>query len=100
TPLEAGLPGVPGPIAAGDELDQAAIALDEKMSGDPQLGDFAEKGMFADRQPVLEKFLNPARAELPRRQADVVHHQQGHLAKRTRVEIGRRAMANALEPAG
>jgi uncharacterized protein YecA (UPF0149 family) len=38
-------------------------------------------------QAILEELLDLAGAELTRRQADVVNHQQGYLAGRALVEV-------------
>jgi len=52
-----------------------------------QLGDLLEKRVLMALQTILEELLNLAGAELPRRQADVVDHQQGNLAGRPLVEV-------------
>lgn len=88
TPLETRDTGMPGPIQAGNELGDGAVTLDQKMRRNTQIGDPGKIGMLCDIKAILEEFLHLAGAELPRRQADVVNHQQGNLARRTFIEIG------------
>ena len=90
---------MPGTIQAGDELRQPAITLDEEMRGNLQGCDLGEERMLVHGQAVLKERLHLAGAELPWRQADVVHHQQRYLATGASVEIRRWAVRDALKPA-
>ncbi|OMP12832.1 hypothetical protein COLO4_02707 [Corchorus olitorius] len=93
-------PGMPGTVEAGNELGDPTVALDQKVSRHAQILDGLEKGMFGGVEAVLEEGLDLAGRELPGWQADIVDHQQGDgLAIGAGIEVGRRAMGNASEPA-
>ncbi|MNN84134.1 hypothetical protein D3C81_2012600 [compost metagenome] len=78
---------MPGALVAGHELDQRAVALDEKVRRHLQVGDVGEIRMGLRVQRVAKQRLYLPRAELPRRQADVVDHQQRYLAGRSCIEV-------------
>ena len=80
---------MPGTLVAGNKLQQAAVAPDKEVRRHGKLVDFAEVGMVVRVQAVLEQGLNIITAELLRRQADVMDHQQGNvIGVGTEVEIG------------
>jgi hypothetical protein len=47
----------------------------------------------------LKKRLNLARTKLPRRQADVMNHQDRDLTQRPLIKVGRRAVSDTITPA-
>jgi hypothetical protein len=98
TPFERRDTGMPGPVDARDKLRHRAVALNQKMRRYPQVGNPFKVGMFRDIQAILEKLLHLAGGKLRRWQADVMHHQQRDFAGRALVEVGRRAMTDALAP--
>src|SRR5690554_5883388 len=90
---------MPGPLQAGNKLGDAPIALDEKMRRHAQLGNLSEIGMARRVQRAAEQLLYAAGTELPRRQADVMNHQQRDVAaRRPRIEMRRWAMVYSAQP--
>src|SRR3989338_3065395 len=90
---------MPGALVTGDELRNSAITLDKEMRGHLQAGNAGEIGMLIRIQTVLKKRLHLARAKLPRRQADVMDHQQRNFAQRSLIEVRRWAALDAIAPA-
>lgn len=82
---------MPRPVVARDELDQLAVAPDEEMRRDLQGADSGEVGMARRVQPVGEEVKDVVAAELARRQADGMDHDQpGRFAGRPGIEVRRR----------
>src|SRR5690554_7194263 len=53
--VPAGAAGVPGAAIEGHELDALAVAADQQVGGDPQMGDGGEEGVGAGVQPIGEE---------------------------------------------
>ncbi len=75
-PAKRGNAGMPRAMIEGDELDDFTVAPDQRVRGDAHVLDLAKVGMPGSVEPIGEKIDNAGPAELPRRQADAVHHQQ------------------------
>ena len=67
---------MPGAFLAGNKLDNLATPANEEMSGNPEVAESLVIGMRFWIKPVGKQFDHAIAAELIRRQADVVDHQQ------------------------
>ena len=65
---------MPSSPLTGHELDQLPGTADEEMAGDLEVTQALVKGMCVRIQTVEEEIDDTGTPELPRRQADVVHH--------------------------
>jgi len=81
---------MPGASLAGYKLQQATIAPDKKMRGDPELMDFSVIGVGLWIELVGEQLDNAIAAILLWWQADIVYDYQRNLAiRRAIVLVGR-----------
>src|SRR6218665_176489 len=92
---------MPGAPIAVDELLRLAAAGDEKMCGDLQAAQVLVVGMGLRVQPVGDQLLPRRAAELARRQADRVQHDQVDRVAwyRARAMVGRRQSWGEAVPA-
>lgn len=81
---------MPGTPLAGYKLQQAAIAPDKEMRGDPELMDFSVIGVGLGIELVGEQPDNAVAAIVLWRQADVVDDYQRNLAIRRAMVLVRR----------
>lgn len=96
---ETGFARVPGSVGKGDKLDEGGVASNQEMSGYPQIGDGAEALISLRIEPIAEELLDMGPAELTRRQADSVDHDQIDTAVGwPGIEVGRRHSAGVVEP--
>ncbi len=96
--LPARLARVPGPLAEFHILGDAAVAADAKMRGDALTFDLGKVRMRARGQVVGEQPVDPRAAELARRQADAVYHDQiRRHARRSRIAVRRGDLARARQ---
>jgi len=86
--FEAGLPSVPRALLEAHVLRDRPVAADDEMRGDAQARDLGKVRVGVGRQVVGEQAVYPRSAELTRRQADAVDHDQINLdARGPRVAI-------------
>ena len=91
---------MPSTLPTGDELDQLAIATNEKMRRDAQMADLREVGMGGGVELIGEQVHDTLTTELCRWQADGMdNNQRNGLAQRTFITIGRFDMPHARKPA-
>jgi len=85
--------GMPRAPPKRHELDQCAIAPDEKMRGNLQVRDLLEVGVGRVIDTVGEEMLDVRPAEAARRKADAMDYDEfGFRAMRSVVLVGRRAL--------
>ncbi len=86
--------GMIGHVVAGNELDSFALTADEKMAGNAQGVDDAEKRMLIRVDLVGKQFFYCPRVVLKRREGNIVEHNQRDVFIRfARAEIGRMSLA-------
>ncbi len=66
---------MPGALQAGNELDQGAVAADEKMCGYFALINLAIIGVLFRIQAIAEQLYDAVPAVLAGGEADVMYHQ-------------------------
>ena len=76
TPLETGLPGVPGTAIKRHVLDHFAVTANQDVGRNLQVLNLAKIGMGIGIQLIAKQGIDPRSAEFPRRQTDAVDHQQ------------------------
>lgn len=76
TPEKLRRTGVPGALVATDELDQLAASAHQKVRRHLQRGEVTIGWMSRGIETIAEQLLDRVAAESPRRQADVVDHDQ------------------------
>src|ERR1700733_4485503 len=64
---------VPGALVERDELNDLAVAADERVRRDTLLGHVLEKGVSLWVKVARKELFDAGGAKLPRRQADAVH---------------------------
>jgi hypothetical protein len=91
---------VPGTVMGGDELQQLAVASNQKVCGNPKPSELRKVRVSVAIEPIREKILDVVPTKLAGRQADVMHHQQANLgAFRARIEIAALSAPRLAAPA-
>ncbi len=97
--LEAGSSRMPGSLFQRYKLYHCAIASDQHVGRDLQLGNFLKIRVLLGVQFIQEQILNPGAAEFARRQTDIVDDQQSYFSIAwTLVTVWRRAWYSLLQP--
>jgi len=93
--------GVPGTIATGYELQELAIAPDQKMRGHEQTGNLLEIRMCRRIKTVGEQIRNRIAAKTPGRQADAMNNSEFNAASgRARIAVRRRDLVRGRQHTG
>lgn len=66
-PLEAGSPGMPGPLIERDILGDLALSVDQEVGRDTQVGDLLKIGVILGIEPAEKELVDVASSELARR---------------------------------
>jgi hypothetical protein len=91
---------VPCTVMGGDELQQLAVASNQKVRGNPQPSELRKIRVSVAIEPIREKILDVLPTKLAGRQADVMHHQQANLgAFRAPIKIAALSAPRLAAPA-
>ena len=82
-------------------LRDTALAVDEQVRGYPHVTNRIKVRMCLPWQRVAKQLVDPTTAEIPRRQADAVDHDEVERGSaRSGIEIRRRNAPCTIEPSG
>ena len=93
-------PGVPGAFRTGNELNELAVAPNQKMGGNPQTSNLVEIGVGGTIETVGKQRLDRIPTKSARWQTDAVNdHQIDGTSGRAGITVGRRDLARSRQHA-